>query len=107
MAAVVADENMKDKQVVLIDLWKKNVFKKLVFKEDIVTNIKISRHFLLVICENFSYLHRLNRLKDVKKFETGKNSQGFGDLAEVDGIPKVILPSKTPNHFKVIIDKYE
>jgi len=33
--------------------------------------------------------------------------KGYGDLVEVEGVPKVVLPSKSANSFKLIIDKDE
>ena len=77
------------------------------FTNDKVLNVRISWHYLLVICEGFSYLHSLQKLKDARKFETAPNLKGYGDLVEVEGVPKVVLPSKSANSFKLIIDKDE
>jgi len=44
----------------------------------------------------------------VKKYETGLNVHGYGDLTEIEGdIPKLVLPSKAANHFKLVINKDE
>ena len=88
----------------MLNLWTNKPIAKLIFKEKVV-NVKITRHYLLVICEQFAYLHKNANLKEVVKFETGLNPLGLGDIChntELQQAPKIVLPAKKDNHILII-----